>query len=70
MQLCIYTFIMISYLPSFCNKKYNIIRNLVVDKNVVYLTKSVPYALLYIWDKEHNIKSGKYVTGYVKDGTV
>lgn len=38
------------------------------DKKVVYLTDNIPYALYYIWDKEHNGYSGKYITGWIKDG--
>ncbi len=39
------------------------------DKEVVYLTDNIPYALFYIWDKEHNHYSGKHVTAWIKDGT-
>ncbi len=39
------------------------------DKKVVYLTNSIPYALFYIWDSQHNGYSGKYVTGGFRDGT-
>ena len=35
---------------------------------VIYLTDHVPYALLYIWDEQHNGRAGKYVTGWIKDG--
>ena len=35
---------------------------------VVYLTDHVTYALLYIWDEQHNGRAGKYVTGWIKDG--
>ena len=38
------------------------------DKQVVYLTNSVPYALFYIWDSTHNGSSGKHVTGGFRDG--
>lgn len=38
------------------------------DKKVVYLTDNIPYALYYIWDKEHNGYSGKHVTGWIKNG--
>lgn len=38
------------------------------DERVVYLTDIVPYALIYIWDKEHNGYRGKHVTGWIKDG--
>ena len=37
-------------------------------ENVVYLTDSIPYALYYIWDVQHNEYSGKHVTGWIKDG--
>ncbi len=40
------------------------------DKNVVYLTDSVPYALIYIWDENLIGFSGKHVTGWVKNGIV
>lgn len=40
------------------------------DKKVVYLTDNIPYALFYIWDKEHNHSDGKHVTAWIKDGTV
>lgn len=39
------------------------------DKKVVYLTDNFPYALFYIWDKEHNHYEGKHVTAWIKDGT-
>lgn len=39
------------------------------DKKVVYLTDNIPYALFYIWDKEHNHKEGKHVTAWIKDDT-
>ncbi len=38
------------------------------DEKVVYLSSSVPYALLYIWDAEKTQYSSKWVTGWVKDG--
>lgn len=39
------------------------------DKNVVWLTGNVPYALIYIWDGEHNnLRREKHVTAWVKDG--
>lgn len=38
------------------------------NKQVVYLTDSVPYALFYIWDGHHNGYSQKYVTGGFRDG--
>lgn len=37
------------------------------DERVVYLTDCLPYALLYIWDAEHNENSNKHVTGWVKN---
>ena len=37
-------------------------------EKVVYLTDSIPYALYYIWDVQHNGYSGKHVTGWIKDG--
>ncbi len=40
------------------------------DVKVVYLTDNRAYALFYIWDAEHNIRQGKHVTGWIKDGTV
>ena len=38
------------------------------DKKVVYLTDNIPYALFYIWDEQRNEYSGKYVTGWMRDG--
>ena len=38
------------------------------EKNVVYLSSSIPYVLLYIWDSEKMQSSRKYVTGWLKDG--
>lgn len=38
------------------------------DKQVVYLTDSVPYALFYIWDAARTGYSGKHVTGGLRDG--
>lgn len=38
------------------------------DRKVVYLTGNIPYALFYIWDKEHNHYEGKHVTAWIKDG--
>ena len=38
------------------------------EKNVVYLSSSIPYVLLYIWDSEKTQYSRKYVTGWLKDG--
>lgn len=38
------------------------------DKQVVYLTNSVPYALFYVWNSTRNGYSSKYVTGGFRDG--
>lgn len=38
------------------------------DQQVVYLTDNIPYALLYIWDENHNGCSEKHVTGWVHNG--
>lgn len=38
------------------------------NKKVVYLTDNVPYALFYIWDREHNNYDRKFVTGWIKNG--
>lgn len=40
------------------------------DTKVVYLTDSYPYSLFYILDADHNIKQGKHVTSWIKDGIV
>ena len=40
------------------------------NKQVVYLTENVPYALLYIWDSERNTKRTGHVTAWIKDGIV
>lgn len=40
------------------------------DVKVVYLTGSRAYALFYIWDAEHNIRPGKHVTAWIRDGMV
>ena len=40
------------------------------NENVVYLTDSFPYALFYVWDEKRNIKKGKHITAWVKDGIV
>ncbi|MBQ3527513.1 MAG: hypothetical protein IJA52_03050 [Clostridia bacterium] len=40
------------------------------DTKVVYLSDSFPYTLFYIWDSEQNIRQGKYVTAWIKDGIV
>ncbi len=34
---------------------------------IVYLTDSIPYALFYIWDAEHNGCSSKHVTGWTRN---
>ncbi len=36
-------------------------------EQVVYLTDSIPYALFYIWDADHNGCSTKHVTGWTKN---
>ena len=38
-------------------------------EKVVYLTDNIPYALLYLWDEEHNGCSAKHVTGWTKNDT-
>ena len=38
-------------------------------EKVVYLTDNIPYALLYLWDEEHNSCSVKHVTGWTKNDT-
>ncbi len=40
------------------------------NQKVVYLTDNRPYAMLYIWDSNRNIKQGKHVTAWIKDGVV
>lgn len=40
------------------------------EETVIYLTDSIPYSLLYIWDSRHNELNSKYVTGWIKDGVV
>jgi len=37
-------------------------------EKVVYLSSSIPYTLLYIWDAEKTQYSNKWITGWVKDG--
>lgn len=37
------------------------------EENVVYLTDNIPYALLYLWDAEHNECSFKHVPGWTKN---
>lgn len=38
------------------------------DRRVVYLSSSVPYALLYIWDAEKMQCAEKWVTGWLRNG--
>ena len=38
-------------------------------EKVVYLTDNIPYALLYLWDEDHNGCSVKHVTGWTKNNT-
>ncbi len=40
------------------------------NTQVVYLTESIPYALFYIWDANHNKRIGKHVTAWIKEGIV
>ena len=40
------------------------------DPMVVYWTANPAYALFYIWDAEHNKRTGKYVTCFIKNGKV
>ncbi|MBQ3099996.1 MAG: hypothetical protein IJC50_03290 [Clostridia bacterium] len=40
------------------------------NTKVVYLTDNLPYSLFYIWDSNHNIKSSKHVTAWIKNGIV
>lgn len=40
------------------------------NKNVVYLTDNPIYAMLYIWDPIHNLKKGKHITAWTKNGIV
>lgn len=40
------------------------------DTMVVYLTENPAYALFYIWDAEHNKRTGKYVTCFIKNEKV
>ena len=40
------------------------------DSRVVYLTSSIPYALVYIWDAEKNNNHTKHVTCGIRDGEV
>lgn len=38
------------------------------NQKVVYLSSSIPYVLLYIWDADKTSYSKKWVTGWLKDG--
>ncbi len=38
--------------------------------NILYLTDSLPYSLFYIWDTKHNLKKGKHITCWIKNGIV
>lgn len=40
------------------------------DTMVMYLTANPAYALFYIWDAEHNKRTGKHVTCFIKNGKV
>lgn len=40
------------------------------EDKVLYLTENPVYALFYIWDAEHNKRTGKYVTCFIKNGKV
>ncbi len=40
------------------------------EQKIVYLTENPAYALLYIWDSVKNLKTGKHVTAWIKDGIV
>lgn len=40
------------------------------DTMVVYLTANPAYALFYIWDADHNKRTGKHVTCFIKNGKV
>lgn len=37
------------------------------DEKIVYLTDNIPYALLYVWDADHNKCIAKHVTGWTKN---
>ena len=37
------------------------------ERKVVYLSSSIPYVLLYIWDSEKTQSSRKWVTGWLTD---
>ena len=39
------------------------------DKKVVYLTGNLPFALVYIWDGQHNNYNRKHVSGGIRNGT-
>ena len=59
-----------SITPSINKIATNSILHGTTNKNVVYLTDNRAYALLYIWDPSHNIKRGKHVTAWIKEGIV
>ena len=40
------------------------------EQKIVYLTDNRAYSLFYIWDSVHNLKKGKHVTAWIKDGIV
>lgn len=40
------------------------------ETRVLYLTGSIPYALFYIWDQNHNKSSRKYITCGLKNGLI
>lgn len=40
------------------------------NEKVVYLSGSIPYALVYIWDSQKTKYNGKYVTCALKNGVV
>ncbi len=40
------------------------------EQKIVYLTDNRAYSLFYIWDSVHNLKKGKHVTAWIKDGVV
>lgn len=37
-------------------------------QSVIYLTDSIPYALFYLWDAQHNRCDVKHVTGWLQQG--
>lgn len=38
--------------------------------DILYLTDNFAYSLFYIWDSKHNLKKGKHVTCWIKNGIV